>query len=385
VGEHVTEGRNALRFDSRAPAGNIQFSGFEKDWSKYDSLTIDLFNPSDKPIMIGGWIRAVKLDAGWKDRYNYERLIKPGFSTLRFSTGGLTTSSGQNQIDTKNVVSFNIAVDRATLFIDNIRLIQGIEEIPVAGLMKFDAGPPNSAVIPGFTRLGNDVYEKERGWGWLPGGKLGKPFDMSEMLGRHRPPDELCRDFLQPEIATFAVDLPNGIYGVWVMLGPPGNGWGPPFSRRAIKVNGMTVIENIYDAKSYQDFEFGMQDSEDLPGDDLWERYIRPIFKGQRFDAEVKDGQLRLAFEGSGVWSMMLNGLALWPKASESDAERWLDSLEILRKEQYQSQHVEKLPPAPPRFNASDADIRGLGFDLPENPVRKNLAVNWRNTPGRSI
>ena len=379
VEEHATHGKKALKLESRAPAGNIQFTGFEKNWSTYDSLAIDVYNPSDKPVMISGWVRGKDPNAGWWDRYNYERQIKPGFSSLRFATGSMTGPNGGKPIDTANVVKFNIAIDKATLYIDNVRLIRGSEEIPVAGMKKFDAGPANSGVMPGFTRLTREEYTKERGWGWMPGATFGRDFDMNEMLGRHRPPDDLCRDFMQPTQATLAIDLPNGDYGVWIMLGPPGNGWGETFTRRTVSANGKQVIEDSFDLASFTAHEFKMQDAEDLPGDDLWEKYIRPLFQGHRFDVTVTDGQLKLDFKGD-VWGVMLNGLVVWPKTSDKDAERWLANLDVARKEQYQANHVEKLPEAPAPYPATDADKQRGYVAFIHSPDR-DVQVNGVPTP----
>ncbi|GMV79371.1 MAG: hypothetical protein AMXMBFR7_05550 [Planctomycetota bacterium] len=351
--EHATEGKQALKLESRAPAGNVQFSGFEADWSSYDTLAIDIFNPSDKPVGVSGWIRAKDVNAGYWDRHNWERMLKPGLNTLRLSVGGMTGPNGGKSIEVKEIKKFNLAVDRATIFIDNVRLVKGVEEIPVAGLKRFDFGPQNAAVMPAFTKVSReDAYAAGKGFGWLPGGQFGRDFDINEVLGRHRPADDLCRDFCQPTNASFAIDLPDGTYGVWLMLGAPGNGWGQTFERRVVRANGKTVVEQIFNAESFKAYEHRFQDEEDLPGDDLYEKYIAKLFMPQRFEVQVTGGQLKLDFEGA-WWSVMLNGLAIWPKDSANDAERWLAGFDGFRKDQFQAQHVEKLPPAGPAYETS--------------------------------
>jgi hypothetical protein len=359
VEERASHGKKALKLESRAPAGNVQFTGFDGDWSKYDSLAMDIFNATDKPQSVAGWIRAVDPKSDWWNRHNYERILKPGFNTVKFALGGMATPAKTNTpIDLTKLVSFNISVNQATVFIDNIRLIKGVEEVPVAGLKKFDFGPANSALMPGFTKISSkDPYAKEKGFGWLPAAQFGRDFDMNEMLGRHRPPDDLCRDFLMPLKATFAIDVPDGIYGVWLMLGPPANGWGPSFTRRTVTAGDKVVVDDVYDLARFKAHEFTFQDYEDLPGDDLWERYINPLFKPSQFDVEVKGGQLQLTFDShSSAWSAMLNGLVVWPKASENDAVRWLANLSDQRKEQYQALHVEKLPEVKGTFKPTEQD-----------------------------
>lgn len=363
VEEHATAGKKVLKLESHAPAGNVQFSGFDADWSAFDTLAFDIFNPSDKPIALAGWVRAKDVNAGYWDRHNWERMLKPGFNAVRLSVGGMTGPDGGKPIEVKDIKKFNICANKTTIFIDNVRLIKGVEEVPVEGLKKFDFGPANSAVMPGFAKVTKESgYNKGAGFGWIPGGQFGRDFDINEILGRHRPPDDLCRDFCMPTKASFAVDVPDGTYGVWLMLGPPGNGWGQTFTHRTVTANGKQVVDQVYDAKSFKEFEFRFQDEEDLPGDDLWERYINKLFVPQRFDVEVTGGQLKLDFDAYGNWwTAMVNGLVMWPKASEKDAERWLANFDATRKEQYQAIHVERLPNAPAPYAANEQE-KARGF-----------------------
>jgi len=355
--EHASDGGKALRLDSRAPAGNVQFSEFPPDWSRYDSLLIDIFNPADKPAWVGGWIRGDDPKSDYYHRCNYDRMLKPGFNTLRFSLGGLRTQVG-GSINPSKVVSFNIAVNRQTVFIDNIRLVAGTEEVPVPGMKRFDFGPPVSALMPGFTAVsGQDRYDKARGFGWLPGADIGRDFDISEILNRHRPPDDLCRDGCMPTRAAFAVDLPNGEYRGWLMMSPPKFGWGSHFKHRTVKANGKVILDQEFTAETFKAWEFAFQDTEDLPGDDLWDKYINVLFQPTLFEFSVTDGQLKLEFDAHGQYHRVaVHGLVLWPKDQEAAAAQWLANLDGQRKEQYQALHVEKLPDAPPPCAASVAD-----------------------------
>ncbi|MCW8133466.1 MAG: hypothetical protein KIS92_24190 [Planctomycetota bacterium] len=397
--EHASNGRKALKLESGAPAGNVQFSGFDENWSAYDTLAIDVFNPGGKPLEIGGWVRAKDVNAGYWDRHNWSRMLKPGFNTVRLSVGGMTGPDGRKAIDVAQIKKFNLSVNKTTVFIDNIRLIKGVEEVPVAGLKKFDFGPQNAAVMPGFAKVTRETaYEQARGFGWQPRGEFGRDFDINEILGRHRPADDLCRDFCMPTRASFSVDVPDGAYGVWLMLGPPGNGWGQTFQRRTVAANGKVVVDQSYDAESFKAYEFRFQDFEDLPGDDLFEKYIARLFVPRRFDVDVQGGQLTLAFDGGGWWSAMVNGLVLWPKASEKDAERWLANFDALRKEQFDAQHVEKLPEAPAPYEASEAEkargcvtfVHAPDRDVQVNGVpsaaeAKQASLGLAGSPGETV
>ena len=377
VTEHASEGAKALRLDSRSPAGNVAFSGFPADWTGYDALAMDIFSASEVPVKVSGWIKPDSPAADYWQRNSWERVLRPGPNSVRLSLGGLTNPRNE-PVNLANVVAFNVAVDDTTIFIDNVRLVKGVEEVAVKGLRAFDFGPANSAVMPGFTRVSKEtVYAPARGHGWLPGGTFGRDFDIMEMLGRHRPPDDLCRDFCMPTKASFAVDLPDGDYHVWLMLGPPGNGWGPWFQHRTVSVGGKAVVDEAYTAESFREHEFQFQDAEDLPGDDLWSKYIDKLFRPSEFDVSVTGGRLVLDFDShSAAWCCMVNGLAVFPKAEAAAGARWLAGLADRRKEQYDSLHVEELPPAPAPYGGVTEADRSRGYVRFVHSPDRDVQVN---------
>jgi hypothetical protein len=375
VEEHATDGKKALKLEGNSPAANVQFTGFDGDWSHFDTLAIDVFNPADKPVAVSGWVKT-EPNASWDDRHNWQRMLRPGLTTVKIPVGSLDFDRGRQVLDTSKIVAFNVAVDNQTVFIDNIRLVKGTEEVPVEGIRKFTFGPVTSAVMPGFTPVSSQTaFSKEKGFGWRAGGSFGRDFDISELLNRHRPPDDLCRHFCQPVKATFQVDLPNGEYGVWLMMAPPGaNVWHPLMKHRTVTANGQVVLEEKYDTESFKKYEFHFQDAEDLPGDDLWEKYITFFYKPVRFDVTVKDGQLSMDFDGHGDQSSaMVCGLVAYPKSQEAQAAKWFAALDNIRKEQYNAQHVETLPPAPKPFDKITKDDQARGY------------VRFIHTPDRDV
>ena len=382
VEEHAAAGKKALKLESRAPAGCAVFSGFDSDWSKYDAWAFDVFNPSDKPVPVSGWVRATDANANWWDRHNWDTILKPGANTVRLPVGGMTSPKANKPIDVTKVLRFNIAADHATLFIANIRLTKGLEnEIPVAGIKKFSFGPAVSAIMPGFEGVCKDtLYNKERGYGWLPGGNFFRDFDIMEILGRIRPYDDLSRHLSAPYKASFVIDVPNGAYGGWLLFAPHGSGWGWGYSRRTVSANGKVLVEDIYDDKRGGEDAFRFQDEEDLPGEDLWDKYIKVMYRPYqfRFETEAVAGQLKLDFDGYGSRAMVC-GLALWPQAGEKDAEKWLAALEALRKQQYQALHVEKNPE--PQPYAASGEDRRRGYALFTHLPDHELVLNTVPTP----
>ena len=63
---------------------------------------------------------------------------------------GILTMKDENgkTIDPKSVGAFNISTANNVLFIDNVRLVRGVEEVAVKGIKKFDFGPASSALMP---------------------------------------------------------------------------------------------------------------------------------------------------------------------------------------------------------------------------------------------
>lgn len=384
VPDHATQGKLAGKVRLDKPfAPNIFFFGgsnLARQWGNYDRFVIDVFVEGG-PVTVAGFILDKEGKDWWK-RHNYEFRLRPGQRRLTFPLGLLPRSNGHGSLDasTIDMVAMQFSGDDPasppTLYLDNARLVKGSGEIPVAGLRKFDFGPANSAVMPGFAKVTSaTAYDRSAGFGWLPGGQFSRDFDMNEMLGRHRPPDDLCRDFCMPLRATFAVDLPDGKYGAWLMMGPPGNGYGPYFQHRIVSANGTRVVDQSFDLKSFRAHEFQFQDEEDLPGDDLWEKYIRRLFVPRRFDVEVRGGQLKLDFDAQfSPWCAMVNGLVVWPKSSDADAERWLAALDAARKEQYELYHAEKSPPAA-AYAATDAE-KSRGFVPLVHAVDREIGVS---------
>lgn len=359
--QHASDGKKSIRLESHADAGNVQLLMADEDanWSDFDTLAFDVFNPDDQPVIIGGWIKNKPAD-GYYDRYSWERVMRPGFNCLRLPIAGMAFPSGRKNLDASSVYGMNISLGHKTIFIDNVRLIKGTEEIAVEGLKKFDFGPKGGVVMPGFTGVSKDsAYNKSAGFGWLPRGEFGRDFDIREVMNRHSAFDDLVRDSCNPVKAQFAVDVPNGEYQVWLMMNAPGGTvWFRHFKHRSVTLNGKTILDQQYDAESFKKVEFLWQDAEDLPGDDLWERYVNTAYKPELVDVTVTDGQIVLGFDGYGAqFQSLVCGLAVWPKAQSQQATKWLAALAAARKEQYLNVLVEQ-PPKAVQITASDDDMK---------------------------
>ncbi|MEW6356795.1 MAG: hypothetical protein AB1696_10735 [Planctomycetota bacterium] len=227
-----------------------------------------------------------------------------------------------------------------------------IHAICLADIYKFDMGPKDSPVWPGFTRVGADtVYSKETGFG------LRSATGVMEVVrkdGARLRPDGLCGDMIlaatEPPTPypksekilkpggefEFCLDLPNGTYGVYCILGDDGSQYdtGLPFADFYIKAEGEQKLFVEVGEKAPVGYhsigkKFYYQRLNDVfsPQDDLWEKYVNRGFAPQRFNVQVNDGQLNLV-----VGNRPLNVLIVYPESERQQAEQFIANLTEARR-----------------------------------------------------
>ena len=379
VAEHVTEGAKALRFQARPTGGAIIFSDFvDPDWSHYDSLELDCFSTAPGPITVHGWFRdsaAPPEDGDYWKRHNYQTNLSPGASTIRFPLGGFyrgEKGSG-HFLDTKQMLSFLVGAKDVTLYLDNLRLVKGSQQLAVNGLKAFDFGPKESPVFPGFTAVYPDTaYSPQRGFGWL-----GR-FPSSGSYQEH--PDSLFGDYIRCTGGeVFAVDVPNGEYTVYLVLDHIGY-WDYLYWRtRAVEAEGKEVLhENMTPAEFLKDHYFLHQDDEELPGADLWQKYIQHHFQPKLFKVQVADGQLDLTFRGD-AWGLTLACLALFPTSAHEAGQRWIGQLDARRRQEFYTNWAEVVHKPEPKPEVS-ADEQAAGFVLFQRDLAREISYN--SAPG---
>lgn len=338
VAEHAAQGQKALKFDFRENGSAIVLSDVPADWSGYDVLAIDCFNPTDKSVEVSGWFRDEdSKDGDYWQRHNYKMNVQPGQSTIEFPIGGLyrgEKGSGKF-LDTRKMHSMCLATAGVTLFLDNVRMIKGTAEVAVDGLRKFDLGPQNSPNFPGFTAVHpQSLYAAEKGFGWVSDKGLdGRNYEQ---------PDSLICDFIRVNDGQqFAVDLPNGKYVVQVMLDIPSYWDYVQFNKRAIEANGKEVVsEKMTNEQFLKDHFFRFEDTEDLPGMDIWQKYVGDVFKPKSFEAEVTSGKLELTFRGDS-WGLTPSFIVVYPAAQAEAGGKWMQQLDERRKKAFKSTYSE--------------------------------------------
>jgi len=133
--ENATSGKSSLKvtFPNEGDWAGLHFVKFAKDWSAYDLLKFDVFNPTADVLVINA--SGADKDAGFTEesyfgqynlRFNFSTPLRPGKNTIEVDLSGMTVESGERLINFKEMKRFAIfPANRPkdlVLYIDNIRL-----------------------------------------------------------------------------------------------------------------------------------------------------------------------------------------------------------------------------------------------------------------------
>jgi len=354
------------------------------DWSGYDYVLFDVFNPSDSPKKICLEIQDTESKGYWT-RVNFFNLAPPGKSTVRFPTRlyvGEKARPGRALLRDK-ITKFVVGLQNdGPLVFDNFRLENlDTSKHVFPGLTAFDFGPPDGPVMEGFRAESGTIYSEGRGYGWLKGAKFWR--DQNALQ-----PDALIQDFITPEKATFRVNVPNGKYRVVLNLDSPGAYWGEAqrYKARSVKANGVTVVDDKMDYDGFVKDYLADAGAEDLPGLDTFGRYVQAMQQLRSFDADVKDGNLDLEFTGLN-WANCLTHVVMFPEAKRNEGEAFLAWVDKQRRAQFEDYFKqiepkrtgEKAPPTGCRLFHRSPMTNVNAFDGPgadDKDVASGLAVD---------
>jgi hypothetical protein len=334
VSEGVTHGKNALQieFDPKAkysPA-YMYWNRVRKDWSPYDALVIDVFNPNGRPIK--GYILIA--DQAWKDnrssywnRHNGNTSFPPGKSQWVISVHGIYRGEAGNRnndvkrnIDPDSIVRMDLGFggrgEEGRVILDNIRFVKIARP---AGIWAFDFGPPSQPTMLGWSAVSNATrFSTKSKFGWL---------NQNPWQGAARDTTfgtPLTQDFCAASGYNFRIDTGDGEYKVMVIYENSGY-WGGEQSKhssRRILVNGKQVWQEIREHGSAHAL-FRFEDVEPV-GVDIWDTYMAAeLVKPVTFNASAKNGSLTLRFEADKTWGSKISGIAIH-KVGDADSATWL-------------------------------------------------------------
>ncbi len=393
VAEHVTHGERALEltFDPNArwSASTLFWRAPMRDWSAWDALIVDVYNPMDRPVR-GSLLVA---DQAWVDggrsywnRHNSSITFAPGpgrwvipVEGLYRGEAGSRNNDIKRNIDTDQItrldLNFGAHGETGRMIVDNIRFVA--VDRP-ASVYAFDFGPPSQPTMLAWTGVSHEsAYEPEVGYGWGPRG--GTPWDGADRDTTFG--TMLTRDFCEAGGYSFTVDVPAGEYEVLVIYENSGY-WGgeqAKHSERTISVDGETVWrQSRPDGAATALYRF--EDVEPV-GADLWETYMAAeLAEPVRFTAQAGDDGLTLRFEADQTWGSKISALVVH-RVGDDEAARWLDGQMTKLADEFRANAV-NLDPEPAAFDVPQAwEQRGLVAW----PARISETITPHSTPDELV
>lgn len=353
----ATQGTQGLRLQNgwNAIEERLDFSG-------YDELAFDVYNPHKQSVPVLIEIRDVESNGYW-GRVNYNSIAVPGKSTIVIPTQlyvGEKARPGRMLL-TDRITFFSIGIgEMGPLYIDRLRLRRvESERVLFDGLLSFDFGTLGAPVIETALPVHKgQTYLKERGYGFVDA-QLWRSHNMLQ-------PDPLVQDFVCPESGIFRVTVPNGRYRIGMKVDSPGGYWGEVqrYKERRILVNGQGLVQDRMSFPSFVEQYFADAEREDLPGEDPFERYIEGRIPWHFASVDVVDGMLDVEFFGRD-WAICLSSLVIFPEQARGKGEAYVTWLDDRRRFLFRNAFVQRpdvhIRPHPARELLAD-----LSISLPE-------------------
>ena len=386
VRRHATHGEHACKLHNAGKgyvAVGVSAPAVLRKFRQFVLLRADVFNPHDKPVHFGCRMDDAK-SVSYGTRYNNDNCVAPpGLSTFEVNLTGLTKSNARNfdQRDRLDLATLKLlrvftgpSASPQTLYFDNIRLTgSGLPDVP--GLRAFDFGPRMSPVYPGFVGCTDRMtFTASRGFGWVA----------PERARNAYMPDSLTGDCAGGR--EFRLALPNGSYEVHFCTDPFGL-WGsyPHFQWRKVRVNGVEVLNQRMTASEFMDRHyFRHEDSEDLPGQDLWQRYISPRHTVHRCTAKVTDGLLRIETDADDYNGKAMMFVVAYPTAVQARGRQWLAALDRQRRERFNAGMIVDVPKADGEAVRPTAADKARGFVPFVRHCERDIAVTARPAAGEA-
>lgn len=212
--------------------------------------------------------------------------------------------------------------------LDVAQSVEGARQVSLRvrhpNVRRFDFGQDRSATWPGFTAVTPDsAYTQDAGHGWLG---AAKPSALQRAL-----PDDLARDCVVPSAGCqFAVDLPDGDYRAWFLIGDTGLGGTvvPTYINWSVKIGDKEALSYRPDARTWcEQVLLKHMDEWWEPGVDVYDRFVGSEFEEETVALPVRGGQAKLQMQG-----LPLCALIIYPAELEKDMAEELAQLRAARK-----------------------------------------------------
>jgi hypothetical protein len=335
--------------------------GLPENWRGYDWVRFDVHNPSATPQKLAIEIWDDKTTGYWS-RVNWYTMAAPGISTLEVPlqtfVGEKSVIQERRRLDLAKIRRLVFLGTAVELRLDNVRLEgDAPSQARFPELITLDLGGPSSPLMKGFTPLSpSHIYRPHRGYGIIPGSVIARVED-------RRHPDNLHRDWISFRGGGLQFDLPDGDYKILLTMEDPGY-WEyyPSWRQRTIFIQGREVAVERPTYEQFLSRYFRHADDEDLPGDDIWARYIKPRYAPKEFTAKVTSGVLAIRFNGGDdPYATALSSVIIYPLAREAEGRAFRAEHDRMLKAQFDAEYREMRPSppaaAPPPPNALDGKL----------------------------
>jgi hypothetical protein len=325
--EHATDGKQSLKVVFPDSAAALRYCRGTRGWGMtipgseeilglralhYDELRLEVFNPGAPARLV--------VTAAVDARFECE--LKAGANAVVIPTAALRKEVYRVN-DIPGSLAFSLAgisVPR-TLFFDWLRWTGpglGKNLVRYAKCLQFGepyCNRPFFQVIQATTG-----YSKARGFGWetpviVPPQQF-PPVRVDHLSGR-RPDDELLWCFLTGTESALLVDLPAGKYRLHLVE----HGIGfyeqrPCMYDLSVRINDGPPQVLRRGARSFAEvihFEYGLDQTDWQPGDDLWKKYRGHLIRPLELDFQSKGGTCKLDIYGTPRGHENLSFLILYP------------------------------------------------------------------------
>ena len=154
----------------------------------------------------------------------------------------------------------------------------------------------------------------------------------------------------------------------------------PSWEQRRLVAEGNTIIEETQTFANFSSRYFSHEDTEDLPGDDVFARYVTPRYQPQRLDVRVEDGTLNLHCESASTYACAVEGIVVFPTSEHEKGEAFLAELLERQKEAFDFEYVQAIYAATGPASTEDADS-----SLPLEVFHRNPDLSVRGFDRRAV
>lgn len=342
-----------------------------KDWSDYDRLEMDVFNPNTTYTHLFVTLTDDQTRNYWSQS-NYKQTLAPGWNRLNFPLQQYVGERGSHRflrsINLSKIQKFFIVIDpdkkeefeKKNFKIDNIYLSSNpMPPIP-DGIMAFDFTSHHAPAVENLISVTSQDFFSE-------GSRYGFESPKFWRIEDSQYASSVYRYSIGLTGGHFKVKVPNGKYQINLVIDKLGY-WDVPFwSDRNIFANGEIIFKETRESgKDFLNellrFESIVPEITDHP----YDLYLKKIFKTIEHTVEVTNGYLDLEFRADQA-GINLNSLILWNKDQQVQGRAYLAAFEVRNKNEFDwmSRSIQKNNnPISQRLSVAKVDS-----DLYLNPV----------------